>query len=144
MLYVAPECETSQGNANFDYKRQDDTERCHCRLDSQEVGKEQGEESSKDPKLCADLSKSKMQVEELKNQLGALNSQQNVDMEALPAICRKVDAERSRILCGISKFLAVTAEAKRKRKAIKRNGPWKHVLAVVEPQMPSCQVFCTT
>ena len=41
-------------------------------------------------------------------------------MEALPAICRKVDAERSRILCGINKFHAVTAEAKRKRKAIER------------------------
>ena len=70
--------------------------------DSQAVGMEQGGEFSKGPRLRAALSRSEMQVEELKNQLGTLNSQQNVDMEALPTKCRKVDAEISKIICGIN------------------------------------------
>ena len=59
--------------------------------DSQAVGKKQREESSEDSMLQAALSKSEMQVEDLKNQLTALNIQQNVDMEALPTKCRKMD-----------------------------------------------------
>ena len=66
--------------------------------DSQAVGKEQGKAPSEDPRLRAALTKSEMQVEELGNQLAALNIQQNVDMGALPTKWRKVDAEISRIL----------------------------------------------
>ena len=59
-----------------------------------------------------------MQLEELKNQIAALNSQQKVYTEALPAIGRKLETERYRICCQNNKFYAVMAEAKCKWKAI--------------------------
>ena len=58
--------------------------------DSQAVGMEQGGEFSKGPRLSA----AEMQVEELKNQIAALNSQQKVDTEAFPAIGRKIETKR--------------------------------------------------
>ena len=43
--------------------------------DSQAVGKEGDEESSRDPRLCPAVAKSEMQVESFKDQVGKLSSQ---------------------------------------------------------------------
>ena len=79
--------------------------------DSHAVGKEQCK--VEDPRLRAALSKSEMQVEDLKYKLAALIRHHHVEMEALPAIHRKVDNESSRILTRINQ-LPVTSYSRSK------------------------------
>ena len=63
---------------------------------------EQSSEPSDDPRVCAVLCNSKMQVDALKVKLSKLSSQQSRDMEVPPKRCRAANAELLSVLYNIN------------------------------------------